>query len=75
MTNTQTIKILCVEDNPGDATISQRPLARAGYDTSGVHSGMESLELRSREKFALTLIDNLLPDITGLNIAGTQESL
>jgi DNA-binding NtrC family response regulator len=68
MTESPILKILCIEDDPGDATIIQRTLSRAGYDTTVVNTGAEGLAIRSAEQFDVILIDNFLPDTTGLKV-------
>jgi len=67
---TEIIKVLLIEDNPGDARLVKEMLADAGPNKFNlVHAGMirEGLSLLKDEAYHLILLDLSLPDGHGLD--------
>lgn len=58
-------RILLVEDRLELAAPLARALGRAGYATTTVGSGARALELATRRRFDLVLLDGALPDTDG----------
>src|SRR5918997_796041 len=67
---TATIKILLVEDNPGDALLVRVLLEEAGtdrFDVKDVGRLGEAIERLAEEDFSVVLLDLSLPDSQGLD--------
>ncbi len=66
------IRLLYVEDNPQDADLTRAHFQRVAPDfyLEIVASGSACLERLSEQSFDLLLIDNLLPDMYGLDVIG-----
>ncbi|MFA4915303.1 MAG: sigma-54 dependent transcriptional regulator [Syntrophales bacterium] len=61
-------KVLIVEDDPVLAKSLRKALGRSGYDVQTCERGRESLKRVEEDDVKLVLLDNKLPDITGLEI-------
>ena len=59
--------ILHVDDQETSRALTRRMLARAGFEVTGVASGIECLQ-RVRENPALVLLDLELPDMSGFEV-------
>jgi PAS domain S-box-containing protein len=59
-------RVLIVEDDAGVAKLQQRRLERAGYSVVCVGTAPEALGQIERGGVELMLLDNRLPDVTGL---------
>src|SRR4051812_46486202 len=65
------LKILLVEDNPGDARLlreSLREIDALSFELTHVHSQAEALESLAHDKFDVALLDLGLPDARGLEV-------
>jgi signal transduction histidine kinase len=75
--NSEIIRVLLVEDNPGDARLLQERLAQcisAQFKLRHVTRLSEGLKCLAEERFDVVLLDMLLPDSVGLEtLARTQE--
>lgn len=62
------IKILVVEDNPGDAELVARALAKCRHGSDVFHAGCrrDAIDALSHEEFDIVLLDLSLPDSKGL---------
>lgn len=60
------LKILIAEDNFINQKLTERVLAKLGYEPTLVANGREVLEAVDREKFDLILMDVQMPDMDGL---------
>ncbi len=60
--------LLVVEDDPLIGEAVQERLSKAGYDTTLASSGGCALDLLDRQDYDLLLLDNRLPDTTGLKL-------
>ncbi len=63
-----TAKILVVEDEPPILKATCRLLEDAGYQTLGVRTGTEALEMARQHRPDLILLDVNLPDMLGLEV-------
>ena len=61
-------RILIVEDEPAIADNIQYALETEGFDTLLLSSGMPVIDLLSRERIDLVILDIGLPDINGLEL-------
>lgn len=71
------IKVLLVEDNPGDALLLRVLLEEAGadrFDLSNVERLEEAIECLLEEDFGVILLDLSLPDSHGLNTVTRARS-
>ena len=62
-------RILVVDDEQIVLDVLQRILVRLGYDVVGADSGETALKMYSEELFDLVLMDVLMPDSNGFEIA------
>lgn len=62
------MKILIVEDERKIANSLRKNFNDEGFDTSVCYDGAEALEVVSKEKFDLILLDWRLPEVTGINV-------
>lgn len=63
-----TTKILVVEDNMALASVVRFNLARAGYDVSVAHNGLEGWNLAQETQFDLILTDQQMPVMSGCEL-------
>jgi len=61
-------KILIVEDEAGLVTALRDRLHKEGYEVSVAKDGLAGLELATREKFDLIILDLMLPKESGLTV-------
>jgi len=62
------LRILYIEDELKLARFVQRALDEAGYLTEIATNGASGYELARSQQFALVIVDNLLPQMSGLEI-------
>jgi len=62
------MKILIVEDEKKIANSLKKNFNDEGFDTVVCYDGAEALEVVSKEKFDLILLDWRLPEVTGINV-------
>jgi DNA-binding response OmpR family regulator len=67
--------VLCIEDDEAAANLIRRGLQRAGYEVSLAGSGSEGLKLFEQATWAAVLVDNQLPDQTGLQVLEQMQRL
>lgn len=67
--NTLNPKILVVDDEPEVVSVLKDFLAIKGYEVQGAISGEEALDILSREKIDLVLLDLKMPGLNGAEIA------
>jgi CheY-like chemotaxis protein len=64
------MRVLVVNDNPGDREFFQRMLRQKGYDTAAAADGLEAIDLADREgPFDLLITDVVLPGMEGVELA------
>lgn len=61
-------RILCTEDDADTRDLLILTLEFAGYDVKSVDSAEEAIDLLTKEKFGLCLLDSWLPGISGVEI-------
>ncbi len=62
-------KILVVDDEPKIVRLVQAYLEKAGFQVIPAYRGQEALDLFKREEPALIVLDLMLPDIDGMDVA------
>jgi len=66
--NSQTHKILVVDDERGARMALEVPLRMSGYDVAAATCGREAIALGQNKRFDVVLTDIFMPDITGLEV-------
>jgi DNA-binding response OmpR family regulator len=61
-------RILYTEDDPDSRELIRYVFTRGGYEVICAESSRETLRLAKQEHFDLFLLDNWLPDLTGLEL-------
>ncbi len=61
-------RILYSEDDPDSRELIKFVFTRSGYEVVCAESGPKALDLAQREQFDLFLIDNWMPDLTGVEL-------
>lgn len=67
--------ILLVEDNPVNRRVALMLLRKAGYDVVVAEDGLTAVELAAARPLALILLDLLLPDLDGIEVAARVRAL
>lgn len=67
-TNTNAIKILCIEDEFFISELYARALKKAGYDVTAALNGIDGLQLAQTDQYDIILLDLMVPDMTGMEI-------
>ncbi|MBS1767186.1 MAG: sigma-54-dependent Fis family transcriptional regulator [Acidobacteria bacterium] len=62
-------RILLVDDDPGLLDLVSELLARRGHEVVQTGSGLRAAQLLKAERFDLAVLDLLLPDLSGLDLA------
>lgn len=62
-------KVLVVDDDADNARMLAEVLSDEGYQISVAHSGEDALQLWSTQKFDAALLDALMPDMSGWELA------
>ena len=65
------LKILLVEDNPGDARLVREMLEQMGCKVFEAHDGAEGVEMAARSEYALILMDISMPGMDGVTATRT----
>lgn len=63
------LKILVAEDNPVNHAFLQRQLERLGYQSDLALTGTEVLEAVKRKEYDIILMDCLMPEMNGMDVA------
>lgn len=67
-------KIVIVEDNLALGEIYKIRLELLGYAVSVAHDGEEAIEIISRERPALVLLDLMIPKVAGVEVLRTMRA-
>ncbi len=67
-TNQDKGTILLVDDDPDSTKVVMRLLEKENYNLLTANSGMDALEVLSREDVDLVLLDVMMPGMTGLEV-------
>jgi DNA-binding response OmpR family regulator len=62
------LRLLVVEDDPAIASFLVKGLREAGFAVDEVGNGGDALELASRERYDLAVVDLMLPGMDGLSL-------
>jgi CheY-like chemotaxis protein len=62
-------RVLVVDDEPVVLEVLQRILNKIGYETEITDSGNSALQVFSQRQFDLVLLDVLMPEVNGFQIA------
>jgi DNA-binding response OmpR family regulator len=65
------IRLLVMEDDPGQARLVQRALQRAGYRVDLAHDGAAGLTLHKAQSYDLLIVDHQMPGTGGLEVLRT----
>lgn len=68
------ITILCVDDEEIPRTLRTLILRKHGYRVIAAASGAEAIELVSREKVDLVLTDQMMPSMSGTELATSVKT-
>jgi DNA-binding response OmpR family regulator len=68
MTEANSKRILCIEDEPEMIDLIRLILGRRGFDVIGATGGKEGLEKIRREPPDLVLLDLMMPDMDGWEV-------
>ena len=63
------MRLLYVEDHAATAKVVESMLRNVGYDIDTADSGERAIEMASEREYDLVLLDIMLPDLTGLEVA------
>ena len=66
-------KLLVVDDEPDAVLILARTLLARGYRVTTAKSGLQAINLAKAEKPDLILLDILMPDMDGMQVAATLQ--
>lgn len=69
--DTQTARILVVEDDPGNRMITRKQLDKMGVVSEGVQNGLEAIEAANKEHWDMIIMDCQMPILDG--IEATRE--
>lgn len=64
--STESVRILLAEDNLVNQLLIKKVVEKAGYYLALANNGVQALELLSKDKFDLVLMDVQMPDMNGL---------
>jgi CheY-like chemotaxis protein len=62
-------RVLVVDDDPDNAWMMAQALGDEGYDVQVAHSGQVARELWGSQRFDAALLDVLMPDVSGWELA------
>jgi signal transduction histidine kinase len=65
----QTRRVLVVDDDPDNARMMAEVLSEEGYDVKVAHSGDVALKLWEERRYDAALLDAVMPDISGWEVA------
>ena len=66
-------KLLVVDDEPDAVLILARTLSARGYEVTTAESGLQAINLAKAEKPDLILLDILMPDMDGTQVAAALQ--
>jgi len=73
MEKTTKLKLLIVDDEPDAVLILAKTLLAKGYRVVTAESGLKAIKLAKEEKPDLILLDILMPDMDGTQVATTLQ--
>ena len=71
----QALPILIVDDDPINRSIARRMLLHLGYTVVAADNGRDALNLLQKERYAAVLLDCIMPEIDGFEVARRLRAL
>ena len=68
MDNKETIRVVCVEDEPEMIDLIRLILGRKGYEVIGAHGGMAAMQIIQEQMPDVILLDLMMPDMDGWEV-------
>ncbi|MEJ2510018.1 MAG: response regulator [Anaerolineales bacterium] len=68
MDNKETIRVVCVEDEPEMIDLIRLILGRKGYEVIGAHGGMAAMQIIQEHMPDVILLDLMMPDMDGWEV-------
>jgi DNA-binding response OmpR family regulator len=68
MADNETVRVVCVEDEPEMIDLIRLILGRKGYEVFGAHGGKIALDVIKKHHPALILLDLMMPDMDGWEV-------
>jgi len=68
MENKETIRVVCVEDEPEMIDLIRLILGRKGYEVIGAHGGTVAMQVIQENKPGVILLDLMMPDMDGWEV-------
>ncbi len=68
MGDEQSIDVLYIEDDRGQAALMQKKLGRAGYTVQLAYDGLQGLSICAQRSFEVLLVDHRIPGMSGIEI-------
>lgn len=68
MSQPETVRILCLEDDPGTGRLLRKTLTQAGYSVDLAHDGDKGLTMYRSGSYDVLCVDHQMPGLTGLDI-------
>lgn len=66
--SSESVKVLCIEDEQFISELYERAMKRAGYEPTMVRSGAEGLEKAKTNEYDIILLDLMVPDMLGVDV-------
>lgn len=68
METNQSIRVVCVEDEPEMIDLIRLILGRKGYEVIGAHGGLAAMSVIAENEPDLILLDLMMPDMDGWEV-------
>jgi len=68
MDSKETIRVVCVEDEPEMIDLIRLILGRKGYEVIGAHGGMVAMQIIQEQMPDVILLDLMMPDMDGWEV-------
>ena len=69
------MKLLVAEDDKDLASALKRVLQMSSYDCFNAYNGLEALEVATKDKFDLIILDVMMPKMNGFDVAKSLRNL
>lgn len=67
--------LLIIDDEPPIRTLLKRVAERAGFDVDTARDGVEALEMLARKDYAITIVDLMMPRLSGYELVQKISTL
>lgn len=68
MENKESVRVVCVEDEPEMIDLIRLILGRKGYEVVGAHGGVRAMDVILEHKPDVILLDLMMPDMDGWEV-------